>query len=144
MWIHPRLADVGSKVLTILANIVCPYISILSWSLRTLVTVRAGRRITILFYTVKNNSHKRIVLKVESLYDSFLIIITQNYSYSAYACNAVDAHIMQVSVSSKTFPPLPQDTTCREQKPLPPGTIIVYENPPLGTKQGVKSPTLGT
>ena len=28
-------------------------------------------------------------------------------------------------------------------KTLPPGTIIVYKTPPLGTKQGVKGPSLG-
>ena len=49
--------------------------------------------------------------------------------------------ILQVSISSKTI--LPQGPTWREQKPSP-GTMIVYKNPPLGTEQGVKSPTPGT
>ena len=52
---------------------------------------------------------------------------------------------MQVSISSITIPRgNPRDTTWREQKNLPPETIIVYKNPPLGTEKGVKSPAPGT
>ena len=38
----------------------------------------------------------------------------------------------------------PPGTRLERSKNSPPGTTIVHKNPPLGTKQGIKSPTLGT
>ena len=35
-------------------------------------------------------------------------------------------------------------TRLERSKNPPPGTIIVHKTPPLGTKQGVRSPTPGT
>ena len=58
------------------------------------------------------------------------------------------AQLMQVSISSETIPSPPPGTNLGTRlegsKNLPPGTTIVYKIPPLGTKQGVKSPTPGT
>ena len=47
-----------------------------------------------------------------------------------------------VSISSKTIHP--PGTRLEGSKNLPPGTIIVHKNPPLGTEQEIKSPTPGT
>ena len=47
---------------------------------------------------------------------------------------------MQVSISSITIPP---GHDFKGAKTLPPRTIIVYKNAPLGTEQGIKSPTPG-
>ena len=53
----------------------------------------------------------------------------------------VRSQLMQVSISSKIIPP---GTRLEEGKNPPLWAIIVYKNPPLGTEQGVKSPTPGT
>ena len=56
-----------------------------------------------------------------------------------------ELQVMQASVSSKTIPSEQTPGTRLEGgKNLPSGTIVVYETPLLGTKQGVKSPTHGT
>ena len=43
----------------------------------------------------------------------------------------------------QNYPPWdkPPGHNLKGAKTLPPGTIIVYKNPPVGTEQGVKSPT---
>ena len=48
---------------------------------------------------------------------------------------------MQVSISSKT---MLQEHDSKGAKTLLTGTITVYNNPPLTTKQGVKRSTPGT